>query len=219
MKRIYEVMKAMDTDPASFFKQVARGEIALIIESVTGEQLKPSLEFWKQVNRDNSYPTHKVHKAIGLNRHFSDSDLTITPNTLKLLEGCDGFNQSTKLDFFKHITPTYNSYSPEHYSLHLSNIYTDYQPAQANNAPADSVKADQPKTQTIQAKGGYAAKINQAIIDFEQSAEFIKHGKGTQQGLVGDWLESRGFAHRDEQRVIKVLISEHYGLTTSRKSK
>lgn len=104
--------------------------------------------------------------------------------------------------------------------LPIQNIYTDYQPVTANTAPpADTVQADQPKPQTIQAKGKYAAKINQAIIDFEQSAEFIKHGKGTQQGLVGDWLESRGFAHRDEQRVIKVLISEHYGLTTSRKSK
>lgn len=63
MNRIYEVMKAMGTDPASFFKQVARGEIALIIESAAGDQLNPSLDFWQKVIIDNK------SKLLSRNEH------------------------------------------------------------------------------------------------------------------------------------------------------
>ena len=66
MKRIYDVMKEMKTDPASFFKQVARGEIAIIIESAAGDQLNPSLEFWRQVLLDNN-----IEKIIPTHSHFN----------------------------------------------------------------------------------------------------------------------------------------------------
>ena len=57
MKRIYDVMQAMDTDPATFFKLVARGEISLYIESATGEQIKPPKEFWIEVIKNNHLST------------------------------------------------------------------------------------------------------------------------------------------------------------------
>lgn len=209
MKRIYEVMKAMDTDPTSFFKQVARGEIALIIESVTGEQIKPSPEFWKQVNRDNSYPTDKPYKSIGLNCHFSDSNLTITPNALKLLEGCDGFNQNTKLDFFKHITSIYHGYSPEHYSLHLSNIYTDYQPAQANNAPADSVENLQQQLNDARAIIAELEKKPTKQQQREQALLFWGAGKGYVKGETIPEMTREQVKH-ELQEVDRVLFSANF---------
>lgn len=80
-----------------------------------------------------------------------------------------------------------------------------------NNAPADSMQANQPKLQTIQAKGELAERINQAIINFEQSAEYLIGERSTPLKNVLAWLKEEGFDLRT-QEVVKTLIKEHYGL-------
>lgn len=76
---------------------------------------------------------------------------------------------------------------------------------------ANTMQSDQPKPQTIQAKGELAAKINQAIIEFGNSEYYLKHREGTQKQLILDWLKQQGFNGR-QQDVIKTLISEHYNI-------
>jgi hypothetical protein len=216
MKRIYDVMQAMDTDPATFFKQVARGEIALIIESIAGEQLKPSLEFWQQVIVYNKSLIPVTRHGIWSNDGYGKSNnnyfayLSLRLDILDLLPSFDNIKHGF-FDIDGGITQTKDT--TEVY-LRLDDIYTE---ATANAAPpANTVEADQPNP--IQAKGEYATKINQAIIDFEQSYEFKRHKTATEQGLILDWLKSNGF-NDNESRTIKELISEHYGLTTSRKAR
>lgn len=176
MKRIYEVMKAMGTDPDRFFKQVARGEIALIIESVTGEQIKPSPEFWKQVLLDNNneeiIPTHSYFKTLD-SKGYANQKLVITRSALNLLENCDGFTLTRKGVFFSRqaSAPYFDSSYRDPDILKISNIYTDYQPAQANHSTADTIQVDQPKPQTTQSKddNAIAEKSKPTLAMFVQA--------------------------------------------------
>ena len=196
MKRIYEVMKAMGTDPASFFKQVARGEIALIIESAAGDKLEPSLEFWRQVLLDNNneeiIPTHSHFNTLDV-MGFANQKLIITRSALNLLENCDGFTPARKGVFFSRqaSAPYFDSSYRDPDILKISDIYTDYPPAQANTtAPADTVQADQPKPQTNNDTPSKAAKkvIGLFMLDLMDRSSKYKTSDKPNKSAIRDYL-------------------------------
>lgn len=85
-----------------------------------------------------------------------------------------------------------------------------------------SQKAFNPSSLCIQPEE-VTLKVFQSIMDsFKHSKAFKEHGEKTHQNLIIDWLEKQvpksktGQANRDYIRVLKVLISEKYGITTLR---
>lgn len=72
-----------------------------------------------------------------------------------------------------------------------------------------------PQTESNKTHYDCLEKVISEIEAFKDNPEFIKRGKGIQQGLIEDWLKDRTKS-RDERTYLKQLITEHYGITTSR---
>ncbi len=95
---------------------------------------------------------------------------------------------------------------------------------QAQQEEIERLKADNeafkaqitpPQTESNKTHYHCLEKVISEIEAFKDNPEFIKRGKGIQQGLIEDWLKGRTKS-RDERTYLKQLITEHYGITTSR---
>jgi hypothetical protein len=86
-----------------------------------------------------------------------------------------------------------------------------------DDAPADTIK---PTAQPMQQYDAAICETLTPLIDmikqFGESESFVKHGKGTQQQLIKDWLNEKGYKS-DQVREYARLITAHYGITTARK--
>lgn len=216
MTRIYEVMKAMDTDPMSFFKLVAKGEIGLVIESATADQFKPSLGFWKQVINDNvdDLPTSAsfdysewVLKPFLISKEAKDLLVKSFTFSEALFELADSDISNPEYKSFKKF------FKAEQINkgmvLRKSYIYTDYQPAQANHAPADTVENLQQQLNDARVIIAELEKKPTKQQQREQALLFWGSGKGY---VKGDTIPemTREKMEAELQAVDRVLFSANF---------
>lgn len=181
----------------------------LALESITIPSIENTKEnHIKQIDIFTTLPNTSV--IIGLVSWFSDrkvtiDDLVITENILQEIK-----------DSFAGIAQENEKATPNTTQLEAT-IQAQQEEIERLQAEIEVLKAQITPPQTESNKTHYDCleKVISEIEAFKDSPEFIKRGKGIQQGLIEDWLKDRTKS-RDERTYLKQLITEHYGITTSR---